>query len=391
MLELNSYLTPYYNYKPRWQKPPLFYWLVAASYKIFGISESSARIPSILSSLLTALFILFMCLKHGGGESAPLIFLSMPYIFTISHLSITDPLLCFFITVSNYSLFTFLMGGSIWWRRIAYISMAFGTLTKGPVAFLIPLLSNMIFLAVTKRYQLLKNMASYKDVLLFLTISLPWYIYLYIHVGSSFFIKETFGRFFKGAYHKEGFFFFIPYLFLGSFPYFLLINFKEKSPLFQYSITTSIFIFLFFSISSCKLPSYILPMFPPLAISLSYTDKKDLLRKALIFSICLFSFTKLLLLPTYGGRLSIKPLFEGKKFPREATFLFFKKPYKAYPFYVRKKVYKIRSWEEIKRYSGEIFILTSERFINELKKEKLILVSKTKFKKKNLFLFKVTL
>ncbi len=397
MLEFKSLFTPYYNYEPRWEKPPLFYLLVASSYKAFGVSEGSARLPSVVMAFLTAFFMLLVFFKAGQierGMKAFVLFLTMPYVFVISHLSITDMTLCFFITLSSYSFFLFLEGYGRAWRSIAYISMAFGILTKGPVAFLIPIPSAILYLFFSKRYREIPSLFSGMDIAIFLLISVPWFVYLYVKVGPRFFYAQTIGRYFKGIQHRKPFYFFIPYIVGGALPQLFLIQWKEPLPkenLLKFSLSCSLFIFFFFSVSKCKLPNYILPIFPPLAILISYMLGSRTVEPVVGACLVFYFAVKLFMVPTYGSRLSIRPLFEGKSFENNATFLYFKKPYKAYPFYVRKKVFRVDRTSEILLYSGTVYLLIKKDYIPPLEEKKYKVVSRSVFRRKELFLLRFDL
>src|SRR6266545_7801206 len=56
MIESGNYLAPQFNYQPRPQKPPLTYWLVLASYNLFGVSEFAVRLPGALAALGVIVF-----------------------------------------------------------------------------------------------------------------------------------------------------------------------------------------------------------------------------------------------------------------------------------------------------------------------------------------------
>ena len=53
MIESGDFITPVYNEKKRFAKPIMYYWMVATSYKIFGVSLASARLPSVLFGIFS--------------------------------------------------------------------------------------------------------------------------------------------------------------------------------------------------------------------------------------------------------------------------------------------------------------------------------------------------
>lgn len=102
-----NWIVPYFNGAPRINKPPLFYWTIAISYKFFGINEFSARLPSALAATGTV-FITYLWAKRFRGETeagssyndgfwAGVVLATSPLFFLISHFCITDMLLTFFV------------------------------------------------------------------------------------------------------------------------------------------------------------------------------------------------------------------------------------------------------------------------------------------------------
>ncbi len=396
MLEMKSYITPYYNYRPRWEKPPLYYWMEMVSYRVFGVSEGSARIPSVVMAFMCAAFLFLVVSKCEGasyGIKAPLAFLSMPFVFVISHLSITDMTLCFFITLASYSLFLFLEGWGGFWRTVAYISMALGVLTKGPVAFVIPIPSAVLYLVWKREFRRISSLFPLGGIAIFLAISLPWFLHLYRAVGPEFFYRQTIGRFFKGVAHKEPFYFFIPYVAGGALPQLLMVlrprSGMGKDLLVKFSLILFLYTFFFFSASKGKLPNYILPVFPPLAVMVSSLSKDEIFSMLVTVCVVLYLSVKFFFLPAQASRLSIRPLFKGRSFEKGASFLYYRRPYKAYPFYVRSRVWRIEDPEEAFSFSKPAYVLVKGEFLKRFSDPRFKVVSRSVFRKKEIFLIKV--
>ena len=93
MMVSGDYAVPHLNFIPRVNKPGLFYWLILASYKIFGVSEFAARFPSAVFGLILILGLYFWVKNEIGEKEAfisSLILLSTPIFFVISRLAIID-------------------------------------------------------------------------------------------------------------------------------------------------------------------------------------------------------------------------------------------------------------------------------------------------------------
>src|ERR1700681_2466308 len=78
MAETGDWVTPRLYGKPWFEKPPLFYWGAAMSFKVFGVSEAAARLPSAVSALLATLAIAWLALRLCGAETARWLLLLLP-------------------------------------------------------------------------------------------------------------------------------------------------------------------------------------------------------------------------------------------------------------------------------------------------------------------------
>ncbi|MBM2834126.1 MAG: hypothetical protein HW406_1287 [Candidatus Brocadiaceae bacterium] len=111
-----NWIVPHFNGVPRINKPPLFYWTIAISYKLFGINEFSARLPSALAAIGTVL-ITYLWGKRledrKNGFWAGMVLMASPLFFLISRFCITDMLLTFFVCSSLYLFFIEYMESTI--------------------------------------------------------------------------------------------------------------------------------------------------------------------------------------------------------------------------------------------------------------------------------------
>ncbi|MDR1701870.1 MAG: glycosyltransferase family 39 protein, partial [Sporomusaceae bacterium] len=286
MIATGDYVSPRIYGDYWYDKPPMYYWLVAASYKIFGLSEFAARFPAALFAVLGLLVVYVSARKlfneRVAFSSALILLTSLEYIY-LSKAAVTDMTLCFFLTGS---LLAFLLKRYYWF----YVFAALAVLTKGPIGILFPLLIAGIYILLTKQWPILRQMKLFSGFALFLVLALPWYLIMYNIHGQIFF--ETFFGFhnvtrFMAPEHTstEMWYFFMPVLIAGFFPWSAALaqsvsaslsasNAVDKKSLVFLNIWAW-FVFLFFTLSHTKLVSYILPMWPPLAIIAAwYIDQR---------------------------------------------------------------------------------------------------------------------
>lgn len=290
MLETNNWLTPTYNGNNRYDKPIFFYWLVIISYKLFGINEFSARLPSALSSILLTLSIFLFVKKYYNEKHAIfsiIPWLLSPYFIIYSHAAVTDMVLCLFISLSLFSFFISINAHTNEKHRkniyiySFYIFSALATLTKGLIGIVIPFGVAIIYELLFNGLKGIKRISNIKCIILFVIICLPWFL-IQIYINGSefinmFFIKHHLKRY-TGVIsgHKGPIYYFIPVLILGLFPWssYLPSSIKritfEKEKLQLFLLTWFLFIFIFFSFSTTKLPNYILPSIPAICILISH-------------------------------------------------------------------------------------------------------------------------
>jgi len=330
MSESGDWLTPKVNGIFRFDKPPLIYWLMGLFYSLpynsvwdsFG--TISARLPSALASLLLMLIIAdtIFCWPQKGDKRnftpviASLSFSLSPLIVIWSRTAVSDALLCGTLGISLL----------LFWRRMAsnkinycispWVFLGLAILTKGPVAFVIAILTVTSFLFIQNNWKnLLGKIKPKWGLLITALISMPWYILELIKEGKpfwdSFFGYHNFQRYTSVVNnHAEPVWFFLyimviaslpftPFLFHGIFEAFreLLVSFKKdcipSESLFIYSLCWLCSVFVFFSISATKLPSYWLPATPAAAILISNSFVK-LQNQKKIYSY-LWIFTLLIL------------------------------------------------------------------------------------------------
>lgn len=288
MLVSGDLITPHFNSLVYLDKPAVYFWLVAASFRLLGVNEWAARMPSALLALGTMLLTWFLARRMFGGSAglrAGIILATTPLAIAYSRLVIFDMTLAFLITaalvcfwVARENAFEF------GWPQLAmFAAMGVATITKGPVGFVLPLLTILAFAAVRGELGELKRLRWGLGVAVFLATVLPWFTA--VSVRNPDFPRyalweESLQRFATTSTRRGGaFFYYIPIFFLGFFPWsFFLVAAgwasrrlwralrEEKSAPVTFVLMWAVVIFIFFSISQSKLPGYFLPAIVPLSI-----------------------------------------------------------------------------------------------------------------------------
>jgi len=271
-------------------KPPLFFWLIALSSFLWqGFTSFSARFPSAFLSTHTVLLTFFLGKKLYGSRTGFLSGLILATSFEFAYLSTRaniDATLTFFTTTSILFFLHWYQhnkgegGAEKGKRRLSiygfYICMAFATLTKGPVGFILPLMVSLVYLLVQKDWEAMKRMRLLTGMALLVVIVLSWYLPAVLEGGQSFLnetlLHQTIDRFAKGSSHIRPVYYFFSNFPVDFLPWFLFLpgaivyGFSEKkegvSRAFLFLLIWFVAIFLFFSLSRGKRAIYLLPLYP---------------------------------------------------------------------------------------------------------------------------------
>jgi 4-amino-4-deoxy-L-arabinose transferase-like glycosyltransferase len=210
MMQRGDWVLPTFNGQPRYAKPVMFYWLLIAAYKIFGVNEFAARFWSGVAAIVIALFLYFALRPIFGQESAlaaSLCWLTSIAALIFAHAAITDMVLVAFMTGAIIALWVGLVTNCTFWFLLASVSMGFAVLTKGPVGVVLPL---MVFavsaiihrpaVSVPLRHLVAIGVGC---LILFLATVLPWYVAVSIRTNGEFlrqfFLVENVSRYAQGS------------------------------------------------------------------------------------------------------------------------------------------------------------------------------------------------
>lgn len=296
MLQSGDWITPRLNGLLYFEKPIFQYWVTAASLAVFGINEFAARFWPAASGFLTIAAVGWTARRLWGASSgayAALLAAGTTWISANSHFLTLDMGLSFFQALS---LCAFLVAqrdeASARERRnamwVCWAAMAGATLSKGLVGIVIPGATLVLYSLLQRQWAFWLRMHWVSGLLIYFALTAPWFIAVSLKnpgFFDFFFIREHFRRFLTDEARRTGeAWYFVPVLLLGAMPWTTMLpawlwrgSKREGSATFQpvrVLLIWSVFIFVFFSVSRSKLPSYILPMFPALALLGAYWLKQ---------------------------------------------------------------------------------------------------------------------
>jgi 4-amino-4-deoxy-L-arabinose transferase-like glycosyltransferase len=294
MLQSGDWITPRLNGILYFEKPALQYWTGAISFLVFGINEFAARFWPGLTGLLSVLAVGLTARRlwqhEHSGQYAALAMAGSFWVIGNSHFLSLDAGVTFFLTLTLCA-FVWAQhdGASPQERRygmwVAWAAMAAATLSKGLIGVLIPGCVLVLHSLVNWQWSVWRRMQWLPGIAIFLLLTAPWFwLVAERNPGFAyfFFIHEHFARYLTTEARREGpLWYFVPILFAGFLPWTSLLPrlVREAWPrrlasTFQverFLLIWAVFVFAFFSKSNSKLPSYILPMFPALALLLGQT------------------------------------------------------------------------------------------------------------------------
>ena len=211
MIERNDWVTLHVNGVRYLEKAPLLYWLVAISYRIFGVNQFAVRLPTVLAVVLLAWMIyLFGCWAYGerAGLYAAAISASCVGMFLFTRIMIPEALLTLWFIVAHYCFLRafFGVGNEKNFYYGVYVAAALAVLTKGLIGIVFIGVPTFLFLLLTRNLSELKNARLLTGPLLFLAIAAPWHMLAGLRNDRFFwfyFVNEHFLRF-LGKHQPEG-------------------------------------------------------------------------------------------------------------------------------------------------------------------------------------------
>jgi 4-amino-4-deoxy-L-arabinose transferase-like glycosyltransferase len=294
MVESGDWVTPRLYGKPWFEKPPLFYWGAAVSFKLFGVSEAAARLPSAISALFATLALAWLALRLYGAETARWLLLLLPTtvgMIGFSHAAATDMPFSGMLTIAMVCAAVVLgltrnentpiLPRTPWLALILFgFFLGLAVLAKGPAAIILSGGAIFFWALFTKRWRDALRLFHPAALTSFCLTALPWYILCarrnpdFFHI---FIIEHNFKRYLTPEFqHIQPFWFYLPIVLLALLPWTSMLigvasdlrGYWRTSPLLHFACWIA-FTLVFFSASKSKLPGYVLPAIPPVGLLLA--------------------------------------------------------------------------------------------------------------------------
>jgi len=222
MIQTGNIWSPTYFGEDRFQKPILFYWLVLASYKLFGVNWFGARFAAVFFGSLT------VCLTWMIGRAlfnrrmatlSSIILMTVPLFFRHAKNVVPDMVLNFFIVGAMYSFIRYWQssfkeldgheqakGGAGRFRLLFFVCCALGFMTKGFIAFIVPIATVIVLSIVYRNKKILSDLKFGQGLIVSLVIICPWFIYMIATHGQSYLdymlVDETKNRLISSGSHN---------------------------------------------------------------------------------------------------------------------------------------------------------------------------------------------
>ena len=288
MVASGDWVTPRLNDLKYFYKPALQYWGTAAAYTLFGEHHWTARLWPALTGFLGILFTAFVGMRLWGrnaGVLAGAVTASSLLYALIGHVNTLDMGVSFFLVAGLFSLMLAqreAQGAAAErrWMLVAWALLGLAVLSKGLIGAALPFATLVIYTIITRDWGLWRRLHLGKGIAVLLAVTAPWFILVSLRNPEFFhffFIHEHFERFLTKVHSRyQPPWYFIPMLLVGMLPWTFMMfaalpgalrgepggGFRPR----LFLLVWCVFVFAFFSASSSKLPSYILPMFPALAL-----------------------------------------------------------------------------------------------------------------------------
>ncbi|HEV2331858.1 MAG TPA: glycosyltransferase family 39 protein, partial [Gammaproteobacteria bacterium] len=336
MVVSGDWVTPRLNTLKYFEKPPLQYWATAVAYEAFGATNATSRLWTALTGFLCLLMTGYAGTRLFGARSAwsgVLMLMGSVYFIIMGHFNTLDMgVSCFMCG----SLFAFLlameaseMKARRGWMYAAWGMAALATLSKGLEAVVLPGAVFLLYVLIKRDWARFRQLHFVGGLLIYLAIAAPWFLLVSLRnpdFAQFFFVHEHFERFLTTVHHRvEPWWFFIPILlfglwcFLPQFVRALVTALRRREPpleagRFDHGLFLWLwcgFIFLFFSLSDSKLGSYILPIFPALALLVGRELARLKRGDAMLSALCCIALAIAALwqapeLQRHGGRIPVE-------------------------------------------------------------------------------------
>lgn len=288
MAVTGDWITPRLNGLKYFEKPPLQYWITAAAYRALGKDEWTARLWPAVAGALCALVVWRTGRRVFGpeaGAAAGLVFAGMLWPVANGHLNTLDMGLTFWLTLGIGAFLHAQRDEATPGQRRAAMATAWtacglAVLSKGLIGVVLPGGAIALYVVLARDWQLLRRIHLGMGLLVLGVVAAPWFVAVSVanpEFPEFFFVREHFQRFATTVHRRyEPWWYFAPLLLAGTLPWTLLAlqsigtawrhdSYARRFRPRLFLLAWIAFVVVFFSVSKSKLPSYILPVFGPLA------------------------------------------------------------------------------------------------------------------------------
>ena len=287
MAATNDYVLPHLDGLPYLDKPIVYFAAAAATMEVLGPTETAARLPAYLFTLATLVIVWWFGTRRWGRDAgwlAAVALATMPLVLAYARTTIMDSALAFCTTLAIFA---------FWDERplLAWAAMGLGSITKGPVAILVPLITLIPYSLMTGRS--VRRLFPLAGLAMFAVIALPWFLAVSHRIPEFphyVFVRETFERVTTRSFHRAApFWYYLPILPVAAFPWIVpalgparnwrwVWLARRVNPRAQESLLLACWILgplLFFTLNQSKLPQYVLPLMPPFALGAAHVLARE--------------------------------------------------------------------------------------------------------------------
>ncbi len=301
MFESGNFLEIFYNYEPRYNKPPLTYWAIALSSAIFGLNEFGIRLPIVLMAIGSIWFTYLLGKRlygEKGGIYAMVMMAFSVQLLAVKQYASPEIPLTFFFTATMYYFIKGYQMKSNKYLMLSYIMLGLTVLTKGFPYIVVVAGTIALFILLNgplkwqRIWQEVRSLKLYIGVPLMLIIGLSWVIFMYLKNGHDFwevYYRETFGRALSKKTNGPKPFFYLEVISWSILPYSLaffyallkLIRDKELFKKVLFPFCWFIVMLVIFTIAKGKIPTYMIQAHPAMLLMivpllLSYNPEKGI-------------------------------------------------------------------------------------------------------------------
>jgi 4-amino-4-deoxy-L-arabinose transferase-like glycosyltransferase len=289
MAQSNDYVLPHLDGLPYLDKPIVYFAAAAAVMELLGPTETAARLPAYLFTLATLVVVIVFVKRRWGPRPDPawlaaIALATMPLVLGYARTTIFDSALTFATTLAILA---------FWDERpvLAWAAIGLGAITKGPLAILIALATVIPYALLIGRP--LRRLFPLAGLGVFALVALPWFLAISARIPEFphyVFVRETFERVTTTRFHRTApFWYYLPIVPVAAFPWIVPVLARWKSwrwawlarrvnPHAQDAMLLACWVLgplLFFTLNRSKLPQYVLPLMPPLALAAARILTRD--------------------------------------------------------------------------------------------------------------------